>query len=121
MSITGSTVLSGHGAYDAANGFVTLPEGTSLTIFTQPGGQITNALGNAIETGSDLRPFTQEMIGSRSFLPGAPNLTLYPPDGLQLAGNPVTVASPTNLSDIVKAGSGHLEWAACTDGMPCVP
>ena len=115
-------VLSGHGAYVAANGMVTLPEGTSLTVFTRPGGTITDGLGNAIETGASLRPFAAQMTGARSYLPGSqvPNLTLYPPGGLNIMGNPITVSTPTTLNSLLVQNMGNVRWAACLTGMPCM-
>jgi hypothetical protein len=48
-------------------------------------------------------------------LPGSemPNLTLYPPDGLALMGNPTTVTTPTNLDQLLSPDMGNVQWAAC--------
>lgn len=80
-----------------------------------------DSLGNAIETGGNLQPFAAEMIGGRSFLPGAqvPNLTLYPPTGLTIMGNPTTVTTPTPLGNLLRPNMGNVRWAACLTGMPC--
>jgi len=35
-------------------------------------------------------------------------------DGLAIKGNPVTVETPTPLSELLKPGMGDCHWAACT-------
>jgi len=107
----GDLIFSGHGAYDAADGLVTMPKGTTLTFFSEDGQPISDALGNAIETG---HPEGLAQFGE-TYLPGAelPNYTLYPPDGLTIAGNPVTVTVPTRLSELLQEGLGRCTWAAC--------
>jgi RHS repeat-associated protein len=110
---TGS-VLAGHGSWDGT--MMTLPEGTSLTIPTGLGGSISDAYGNAIETGASLEPYTNEMIGAQSYLPGspAPDLTLSPPTAdLNIAPTSTTVSTPTSLSDIAQPNQGNIKWAAC--------
>lgn len=112
---TADVVLSGHGGLEVAGDLMTVPEGTTVTTYTGFRGGISDELGNAIETGGDLTPFADQMEGAQSYLPGAqmPNYTLYPPDGLTIMGNPVTVNVPTTLSDIIQANMGHVQWAAC--------
>jgi Putative adhesin Stv domain len=102
------------------SGTVLVPEGTTFTQYTGLGNSISDALGNAIETGGDLSAFEGEMTGAQSFLPGAevPNYSLYPPEGLNIMGNPVTVTEPTLLSDILQPGLGHVQWAACCVVIP---
>jgi hypothetical protein len=58
-----------------------------------------------------------EAAGARSYLPGSvvPNYTLYPPTGLNIMGNPTTVASPTSLSSLLRPGMGNVNWAACRE------
>lgn len=105
------SVFSGHGGYSAANGSTIVPEGTTLTVWAEHGMPITDRVGNAIEMGLD--PGMQN--GARSFLSGAevPNYTLFPPDGLNIMGNPVTVGRPTLLDELLQPGMGHCQWAAC--------
>jgi len=114
------TVLSGNGMYDAANGTVTVPSGTSVTLPTALGNCISDAYGGAIESGADLTPFGHEMNGATTYLPGSdmPNMTLYPPDGLHIMGNPPTVASPTNLDQLLSPNMGNVQWAACCSVKP---
>jgi hypothetical protein len=111
------SVLSGHGAYDLANGTTTIPENTSFTTWTAHGNSITDELGNAIESGSPItfEQFGDQITGARTYLPGStvPNYTLFPPDGLNLVGNPTTVEIPTNLSDLLSPNLGNVNWAAC--------
>jgi hypothetical protein len=114
------TVFSGHGGYEVigeglkhemGSGLTTIPEGTSLTVYSRLGGTISDSLGNAIETGQGLSG-----VYSKTFGPGmqAPNYTLFPAKGLNIMGNPVTVANPTRLSDLLVSGMGSCHWAACT-------
>jgi RHS repeat-associated protein len=117
---TDATVLSGHGMYDAANGMTTIPSGTTFTMPTGLGNTISDAYGGAIESGANLSPFTNEMTGAQSYLSGsqAPNLTLYPPEGLNIQGSPTTVSTPTNLNQILQPDMGNVQWAACCDVNP---
>ncbi len=116
-------ILSGHGAYDEADGELTVPEGTSVTVWTAHGNTISDALGNAIETGGEITPEAfPEVEGARSYLPGSnmPNYTLYAPTGLNIMGNPTTVTQATPLSALVSPGMGNVQWAACLElcGVP---
>jgi RHS repeat-associated protein len=117
---TDATVLSGHGMYDAANGMTTIPGGTTFTMPTGLGNTISDAYGGAIESGANLSPFTNEMTGAQSYLSGsqAPNLTLSPPEGLNIQGNPTTVSTPTNLDQLLKPDMGNVQWAACCNVNP---
>jgi hypothetical protein len=120
---TGSTVLSGRGALVAGDSspVTVLPQGTSLTLWTEHGNSISDALGNVIETGGNitLEQFL-EAAGARSYLPGSvvPNYTLYPPTGLNIIGNPIAVGSPTSLSSLLQPGMGNVNWAACRTIIP---
>ena len=104
-------VLSGHGGYIQGDGMTTVPDGTSVTTYSKFGGGISNHLGNAIETGE-----IPSGIHARVWGPGQrmPNYTLYPPTGLTIMGNPITVQSPTQLSTLLRPAMGRIHWAACT-------
>lgn len=107
-------ILSGHGEF--LGGELTVPEGTSVSVWTQHGGTISDALGNAIETGGNISiEEFPEIEGARTYLPGStmPNYTLSPPTGLNIMGNPTTVTMPTQLSNLVRPGMGNVNWAAC--------
>jgi YD repeat-containing protein len=112
------TVLSGHGGLVVGDSspITTVPQGTSLTFWTSHGNGISDALGNAIETGA---PITiqqfPEVEGAASYLPGStvPNYTLFPPDGLNILGNPTTVSAPTSLNTLLQPNMGNINWAAC--------
>lgn len=104
----GNVVLSGHGEYNPANGTTTIPRGTTLQTYAQLGETITDELGNAIETGVSVTPVNIYGPGAQ-----APNLTLLPPTGLNIMGNPITVSRPTLLSEILAENMGIVHWAAC--------
>jgi len=73
-------------------------------------------LGNAIETGGEISADAfPEIEGAHTYLPGSyiPDYSLLPPDGLNILGNPTTVASPTPLSKLLSPGMGNIQWAAC--------
>jgi RHS repeat-associated protein len=115
---TGSTVLSGHGALVVGDfsPITVVPRGTSLTFWTEHGNAISDALGNAIETGKQITVEQfPEAKGACSYLPGSvvPDYTLYPPTGLNILGNPTTVLSPTRLGNLLRPGMGNVNWAAC--------
>jgi hypothetical protein len=105
------TVLSGHGSYEIGSGLAVVPEGTSMTVYSKFGATISNDLGNVIETGGDLSSVYKRIYGPGEKMP---NYTLHAPTGLDIQGNPVTVDTPTLLTDLLKPGMGNCHWAACT-------
>ena len=120
-----STVLSGHGALVVGeySPVMRVPAGTSVTVWTEHGNTISDALGNAIETGGPINAqLYPEIDGARTYLPGSfmPDYTLFPPTKLRIMGSPVTVGSPTALSSLVRANMGRVQWAACVEVL-CIP
>ena len=119
-------ILSGHGALVVGDSspVTFVPKGTSLTVWSEHGNTISDALGNAIETGAS--PTLQQFpgaAGARTYLPGSavPNYTLYPPtwgNPINIMGNPTTVAAPTSLSTLLQPGMGNVNWAACLEVVP---
>jgi hypothetical protein len=103
-------VLSGHGGIHPGDSTpVTVPEGTSITMYGPHGEPITDELGNKIETGS---PAPLEVYGPGEQLP---DYWLIPPKGLTILGFPRTVIvdSPTKLSDLLAPNMERIHWAAC--------
>jgi hypothetical protein len=105
------TVFSGHGGFFPENGTTVVPEGTSITFYSEHGSTITDPLGNAVETNQDV-----SQVFKRYYGPGdtVPNYTLMPPGDLKILGSPTTVTQDTNLSELLKPGMGNTHWAACT-------
>jgi hypothetical protein len=108
-------VLSGHGEWSVQDGIFTVPEGTSVTVPTRLGNSISDPYGGSLETGGNLSPFAGEADGAVTYPPGSrmPNLTLHPPDGLNIQGNPTTVTAPTNLGNLIGPNQGNVLWSAC--------
>ncbi|WP_077089088.1 putative adhesin [Mycobacterium rhizamassiliense] len=108
--------ISGHGAYDPARGDISVPPGTTITVYAEHGSSISDALGNLIETGGDTSG-----VYSKTFASGEsmPNYTIYPPDGLNIMGGPQTVLSPTHLSDLLAEDMGPVDLAVCTYDPTC--
>ncbi|HWS91053.1 MAG TPA: NAD(+)--arginine ADP-ribosyltransferase, partial [Mycobacterium sp.] len=104
------TTISGHGAYYPDDGYMTVPQGTTLTVYAEHGSSITDELGNLIETGGDT-----SRVYSHTFYPGEqiPNYTIYPPDGLTVMGTPQTVMNPTRLTELVNEEMGDVHLAIC--------
>ena len=119
QSVPDRVVLSGHGAFVEGSGSAMVPEGTSLTVWTEHGKTITDKLGNYIELGKPINfaEFGEEVAGAKSYLPGAkvPNYTLFPPEGLNIVGNPITVQAPTPLATLLEENMGNVNWAACQE------
>jgi RHS repeat-associated protein len=110
-------VFSGHGAIAAGDtGMTTVPEGTTLNMYSPHNTTISDALGNKIETGNPAAMYT--------FKPGdqVPDYLLFPPGAplspLNIKGSPVTVTGPTRLSDLLKPNMGNTHWAACRQVVP---
>jgi hypothetical protein len=85
-------------------------------VYAEHGSSITDDLGNLIESGGDTSG-----VYSRTFYPGerVPNYTIYPPDGLTIMGTPVTVTSPTLISDLIRENMGSVHLAVCTFDETC--
>jgi hypothetical protein len=103
------TILSGHGG--ASGDMMTVPQGTSITVYSEHGATISDRLGNAIETGGDTSGVWQ-----KTYNPGdqMPDYILSEPTNLNIMGNPTTVTQDTRLSDLVQPNMGCVKWAACT-------
>jgi hypothetical protein len=110
LALEKRTVFSGHGFWKKSDGVITVPEGTTLTVYVMTGETMDDHFGQAIELNVDLTK-----VFKYTFRPGmtVPNLTLTPPNGLKLMGNPKTVDSPTLLKDLLKPNMGDTHWAAC--------
>lgn len=87
--------------------------------------KLSDRVGQLIENGQydDLmqlamkdRRVMQQIEGAASYLPGSrvPNYTLRTPDNLTIFQRSLTVDSSTQLSQLLRPGMGHVEWAACT-------
>ena len=109
------TVLSGHGTMRSGPGPI-VPEGTTVTVYADPGQRLSNGYGQLIELG-------QEPPNSfaRTYYPGEtlPNLVLPPPSGLEIVGNPTTVNVATPIGDLLAPGMGNVRWAACLEDAGC--
>jgi RHS repeat-associated protein len=132
--------IAGHGEYRSLpNDKTTVPEGTTITIWTGEGSGIKDRMGQLIESGDfDAIFATPEFVermyqgkvvsfrkgnvdflvgGAVSHLPGAeaPNITLLAPSspGLTILENSTTVEDPTPLSNLLEPNMGHMHWAAC--------
>jgi hypothetical protein len=110
------TTISGHGAYYPDDGYMTVPRGTTITVYAEHGSSITDELGNLIETGGDT-----SRVYSRTFYPGEqiPNYTIYPPDGLDIMGAPQTVTNPTRLTELINEEMGSVHLAICPFDETC--
>ncbi|MCB0084421.1 MAG: hypothetical protein KDE47_25950 [Caldilineaceae bacterium] len=105
------TVLSGHGGWYEADGYITIPEGTYLITYSPLGGTISDAMGNLIELDQ-----VHDELYRQIFSPGdrVPNYTLFRPDKLNIMGNPFTTEEPIKLNDLLSPNDGQVHWAACT-------
>ena len=108
--------ISGHGAYRPLDGEITVPRATTITVYAEHGSSITDGLGNLIESAGDTSG-----VYSHTFYAGerVPNYTIYPPDGLSIVGTPITVISPTLISELVQESMGSVHLAVCTFDATC--
>jgi len=85
-------------------------------LYAEHGSSITDELGNLIETGGDTSG-----VYSKTFFPGEhiPDYTIYPPDGLNIMGSPLTVSDPTHLSELVTEDMGDVDLAVCPYDPTC--
>jgi hypothetical protein len=78
-------------------------------MYCKHGETISDALGNGIELGNPAA------LPVKIYRPGQfiQDYTLHAPTGLSIMGNPITVTSPTRLSQLLRPGMGACHWAAC--------
>ncbi|MFJ2862424.1 DUF4157 domain-containing protein [Kitasatospora sp. NPDC087314] len=91
-------VLSGHGAWHAANGQFRVPAGTRVHFYTQHGMVLPDDLGGNVEQGANQRGSVeqgQRAGASRTIVGGRTlqNYTISYPSGLTIRGNPA-IATP---------------------------
>lgn len=106
----GETVFAGHGSYESGVRTTTVPEGTTLKVYSPQGDTIYDSVGRAIERGTGPAPY--EVFG-----PGqaVPNYNLRAPKGLDIMSGSTTVQDPTSLSQLLRPNMGVCHWAACTE------
>ena len=104
------TALSGHGDWKKEYGKTTVPPGCTITFYAMHGSPISDKLGGIIETHGDT-----SKVYKRTYKAGEVihNYMLHPPHGLNIKGNPITVAKETALADLMRPGGGDYHWAAC--------
>jgi hypothetical protein len=110
--------FAGHGAIEEGASSLTIPKGTSLTIWGKEGQAITDRAGRLIEQGNfeELINLNGGMIeGAVTHLPGAtiPRMVLKPPHGLNIMNNSITVGSDTYINKLLNRNMGNVHWAAC--------
>jgi RHS repeat-associated protein len=112
--------LAGHGELRPGSGDFIIPNGTSLTLWTQEGKGITDGLGKLVEMGDyasiAANPVMASAVtGARTVLPGGrvPNYFLTAPNGLNIMGASRTVEDATPLSNLLGPSMGPWDWAAC--------
>ncbi|MDX3230475.1 RHS repeat domain-containing protein, partial [Streptomyces sp. ME19-01-6] len=116
----GETVLSGHGGIwseDTRPGQeakVTVPKGTRLHFYADHGGMLKNPRANRIELGTELGAPTEIIEPGQQVW----NYSLFPPDDLEIMGNPKMVRRETPLSKLLKPNMGNVHWAACREVIP---
>jgi RHS repeat-associated protein len=104
----GQTVFAGHGELRSGD-TTTVPEGTTLNIYSNSAGKLSDIDGQAIESGAARAP-------TATYGPGdaVPNYTLKTPDNLTVYSGSTTVDESTPLSQLLRPNMGICHWAACT-------
>jgi RHS repeat-associated protein len=123
--------LAAHGQLDSRKPMTIVPQGTAVSLWTQEGVALPDAVGRMIEAGKyeeigRLKEIDsgigEKLDGAMSYLPGGeiPDYTISPPEGLTIMRNSITVNKPTRLSNLLKENMGCIDYAACTvvRGMP---
>jgi hypothetical protein len=105
----GQAVFAGHGAYVPGSGFIRVPQGTRVYVYSAFGEGLDNLEGLSIELG--VGPAPVKVFGPGDFIP---NYTLTPPKGLDIASSSITVNRATPLGELLEPNMGVVHWAACT-------
>lgn len=114
-------VFAGHGAIRPGDpSTVTIPEGTSLTMYIRHGMPISDQLGYAIET-NDIATMARVEARGPDFYEkftypagsSIPDYSLLPGPNLHIAPTSRTVDRPTRLSELLEPNMGDWHWAAC--------
>ena len=111
--------IAGHGSLDVNYESFEIPPNVTVRTWRIPGQELSDPIGKKIE---DLQPGQSFMIKESHsnylhetiFKPGdkMPNYMVYPPTGLKIADDSITVAKKTSLAQIIK------EQAENYDGTP---
>ncbi len=105
------TVFAGHGSL-VVNKYHTVPEGTTLVVYSWDGATITDELGQAIESGH-----IPDTAFKKTYKPGdnIPEYHLHPNCGM-LTIDPQSrqVQSDTPINKLLEPNMGECHWAACT-------
>ncbi|MCK9894824.1 putative adhesin [Frankia sp. AgB32] len=114
-------VFAGHGQIrpgDAST--VTIPEGTSLTMYIRHGERLRDDVGYAIETNDTETIKIFEWMGPEfyekmTYPAGSsiPDYSLLPGPNLHIAPTSRIVDRPTRLSELLEPNMGDWHWAAC--------
>ncbi len=114
--------LAGHAWYDGVAGRTVIPERTTLTFWTKDGTRLNDAIGRMVERGDYARiartpQLLRQIEGAQSMLPGSYILdyTVSAPSGLNVMSRSRIVYQPTLLSDILRPGMGHIDFAMCRE------
>jgi hypothetical protein len=109
------TALSGHGGIRTGDpATFTVPKGVKINLYGPHGETIYDDLGNRIER--QLRwPFGARPVEVARPGDVIPDYELHPPNGLSIMGDPVTVSTPTRISQLVEERGGTYKWAACRE------
>ncbi|GIE36714.1 type IV secretion protein Rhs [Actinoplanes italicus] len=105
----GQKVLHGHGGWDSADGYITVPEGTSVAFYSGHGTEINRF--KTLMVGGDTRMGPVDVKGPGSRIP---NYALYPLEvGDSYREGMTLVFERTLLSNLLEEGQGTVHWAAC--------
>jgi RHS repeat-associated protein len=107
----GELVFTGHGEWDPANGFIEVPEGTSITFYSPHGTTLDNRNALDVEQGINWNPVETIKAGAM-----IPNYTLSPAPELPRMSESIDVAGDMNLSDLLYPYMGPCHWASCRVG-----
>ena len=105
------TVFAGHGTMNPDNMY-TVPEGTSLTVYSWDGASITDDFAQMIEAGN-----VPESVYKKTYQPGEqiPEYILSENYGdLTIADTSITVNESTPIDELLTENMGECHWAACT-------
>ncbi|MGW3683930.1 RHS repeat domain-containing protein [Streptomyces prasinus] len=108
-NVNGEIVFAGHGGWKIRNGWIRVPDGTSLYMYSKHGKPIGDREGFAIEAGTPLSaPVNVYKEGQ-----WMRNYTLGTSGDLTVLHSSVTVDQKHNLSELLQPSMGACHWAAC--------
>jgi hypothetical protein len=120
----GEIVFEGHGTWREIDGYIVVPEGTTITFYSPHGTSIWDYQGPLIAKDVEIGTINVDgklvLFQPQTFYPGdvIPNYTLRPNGPMIHGDTEFFVSQNTRLDVLLQPNMGNVHWAACRQVIP---